>query len=43
MGGLTPVLTLDGRPIGDGKPGPITAQLTELFAQLTASSGTRIC
>ena len=43
MGGLTPVLALDGRPIGDGKPGPVTAQLTELFAQLTASSGTLIC
>jgi len=43
MGGLTPVLTLDGRPIGDGKPGPVTAQLTELFAQLTATSGTPVC
>jgi branched-chain amino acid aminotransferase len=43
MGGLTPVLVLDGRPIGDGKPGPVTAQLTELFAQLTATSGTQIC
>ena len=27
MGGLTPVLALDGRPIGDGKPGPVTARL----------------
>jgi branched-chain amino acid aminotransferase len=43
MGGLTPVLALDGRPIGDGKPGPITAQLTDLFAQLTATSGTHVC
>ncbi len=43
MGGLTPVLALDGRPIGDGKPGPVTAQLTELFAQLTATSGTPVC
>ncbi len=43
MGGLTPVLALDGRPIGDGKPGPVTAQLTELFAQLTATSGTLVC
>ena len=42
MGGLTPVLALDGRPIGDGKPGPVTAQLTELFAQLTATSGTPV-
>jgi len=43
MGGLTPVLALDGRPIGDGKPGPVTALLTELFAGLTASSGTEVC
>jgi branched-chain amino acid aminotransferase len=43
MGGLTPVLAVDGRPIGDGKPGPVTTQLTELFAQLTASSGTMVC
>jgi branched-chain amino acid aminotransferase len=43
MGGLTPVLVLDGRPIGDSKPGPVTAQLTELFAQLTATSGTLVC
>jgi branched-chain amino acid aminotransferase len=43
MGGLTPVLALDGRPIGDGQPGPVTALLTELFAQLTATSGTLVC
>jgi branched-chain amino acid aminotransferase len=43
MGGLTPVLALDGRPIGAGKPGPVTALLTGLFAELTASSGTEIC
>jgi branched-chain amino acid aminotransferase len=43
MGGLTPVLALDGRPIGDGKPGPVTAQLTDLFAQLTATGGTQVC
>jgi branched-chain amino acid aminotransferase len=43
MGGLTPVLTLDGRAIGAGKPGPVTALLTELFADLTASSGTEVC
>jgi branched-chain amino acid aminotransferase len=42
MGGLTPVLTLDGRTIGNGKPGPITATLTRLFAGLTATSGTPV-
>jgi len=43
MGGLTPVLALDGRAIGAGKPGPVTSQLTDLFAGLTASSGTEVC
>jgi branched-chain amino acid aminotransferase len=43
MGGLTPVLALDGRPIGDAQPGPVTAQLTGLFAELTATSGTQVC
>ncbi len=43
MGGLTPVLALDGRPVGDGKPGPVTGQLTQLFADLTASSSTQVC
>jgi branched-chain amino acid aminotransferase len=43
MGGLTPVLAVDGRTIGTGKPGPVTAQLTGLFAELTATSGTQVC
>ncbi|MGO8956810.1 MAG: aminotransferase class IV [Streptosporangiaceae bacterium] len=43
MGGLTPVLALDGRVIGTGKPGPVTARLTDLFAGLTADSGTPVC
>jgi branched-chain amino acid aminotransferase len=42
MGGITPVLSLDGRQIGDGKPGPVTARVTGLFAALTASSGVRV-
>ena len=40
MGGLVPVTALDGRVIGDGKPGPVTARLTELFADLVARTGT---
>lgn len=39
MGELTPVVQVDVRPIGDGKPGPMTARLSELFAKLTASEG----
>jgi len=43
MGGLTPVLALDGRQIGYGKPGRVTAQLTDLYAHLTATTGTQVC
>jgi branched-chain amino acid aminotransferase len=42
MGGIVPVLALDGRPIGTGKPGPATLRLAGLFADLTATSGTLI-
>ena len=31
FGGLTPVVEIDGRTIGDGRPGPITAQLQDLY------------
>ena len=40
MGGLAPVTAIDGRAIGDGKPGPVTARLMELFADLAARTGT---
>jgi branched-chain amino acid aminotransferase len=43
MGGLVPVLAVDGRTIGEGKPGPVTLRLVDLFAELTASSGTQVC
>jgi branched-chain amino acid aminotransferase len=39
MGELTPVIDVDGRVIGNGNPGPMTARLCELFAKLTASEG----
>jgi len=42
MGGLVPVLSVDGRPIGDGVPGPVTKRLTALFADLTATTGTPV-
>src|SRR5579859_3293697 len=42
MGGLVPVLRVDGRTIGDGTPGPVTKRLTALFADLTATTGTPI-
>jgi branched-chain amino acid aminotransferase len=31
LGGVTPVTRVDGRPIGDGKPGPITRKVGELY------------
>jgi branched-chain amino acid aminotransferase len=43
MGGITPVLALDGRQIGRGKPGPVTALVAGLFTDLTAASGTPVC
>jgi branched-chain amino acid aminotransferase len=36
MGGLVPVLTVDGRQIGDGVPGSVTMRLIKLYADLTA-------
>ena len=27
-----PIVTVDGRPVGDGKPGPLTRRLAELYA-----------
>jgi branched-chain amino acid aminotransferase len=40
MGGLVPVVRVDGRTIGDGTPGPVTRRLIALFADLTAATGT---
>jgi branched-chain amino acid aminotransferase len=42
MGGLTPVIRIDGRPIGDGRPGPVTGRLLAMFADLTARTGTQV-
>ena len=42
MGELTPVLTVDGRTIGSGAPGLLTRKLSDDYAALTATSGTRV-
>jgi branched-chain amino acid aminotransferase len=42
MGELVPVVTVDGVPVGDGRPGPVTAALTERFAELTRTEGVRV-
>ena len=42
MGGLAPVVTVDGRTIGTGRPGPVTDRLRAAYAALTARSGTPV-
>ena len=42
MGELAAVTKVDGRIIGDGRVGPMTKRLSELFAELTACEGTRV-
>jgi branched-chain amino acid aminotransferase len=42
MGGLVPVLSVDGRVIGDGAAGPLTARLTKAYADLTTTEGTPV-
>ena len=37
FGAQTPVSEIDGRPIGDGKLGPVTARLRDLYKELVAS------
>jgi branched-chain amino acid aminotransferase group I len=39
MGELSPVLEVDGRRIGEGAIGPLTAELQALYGGLTASEG----
>jgi branched-chain amino acid aminotransferase len=39
MGGVTPVLTVDGRTIGVGRPGPYVAKLAAAYAARTATEG----
>lgn len=41
MGGLTPVLAVDGRRIGTGA-GPLTERLSAAYAELTSATGTRV-
>jgi branched-chain amino acid aminotransferase len=42
MGELAPVTRVDGRAIGVGKPGSVTARLSRLFRELTAREGTSV-
>jgi len=40
MGELAPVTRVDGRVIGDGRPGQVTRRLSGLFKELTGREGT---
>ena len=39
MGELAAVTSVDGRTIGDGRPGPMTARLSALFREMTEREG----
>ncbi|MBF0388426.1 MAG: branched-chain-amino-acid transaminase [Candidatus Omnitrophica bacterium] len=38
---LIPVVKIDGRVIGDGKPGPVTLELLKLFHEVTRKDGVK--
>src|SRR5207249_7067307 len=42
MGELAGVVKIDNRLIGDGKVGPITKRLSDLYAQRTANEGVQL-
>ncbi len=42
MGGIAPVIRIDGRVIGDGRPGPLTGKLSDLLGELAATTGTPV-
>ena len=39
LGGVTPVVKIDGRPIGSGRPGPMTQRAGELYLQKVLGDG----
>ena len=43
LGELVPIVKVDGRNIGDGSAGPVTARLMHLFADLTRAQGVQVC
>jgi branched-chain amino acid aminotransferase len=42
MGELAAVTKIDNRQIGDGKVGPMTKRLSDLYVRRTASEGVRV-
>jgi branched-chain amino acid aminotransferase len=41
FGGQVPVVEIDGRPIGDGEPGPVTGRLRGLYRSLVDEEARR--
>lgn len=41
LGGVTPVTRIDGRPVGDGRPGPVTARAASLYLQACLAEAAR--
>ncbi|MGB0744018.1 MAG: branched-chain-amino-acid transaminase [Opitutales bacterium] len=39
---IVPIVKVDARPIGDGRPGPITGKFLERFRQLVSKQGTML-
>jgi len=39
---IVPVIAIDGRQINDGKPGPLTAKLREMFCELRVADGHKV-
>jgi branched-chain amino acid aminotransferase len=39
MGEITPIVRVDGRPIGTGAAGPLAVRVSELYAELTRTEG----
>jgi branched-chain amino acid aminotransferase len=37
LGGITPVTRIDGRTVGNGKPGPVTQRIADLYARYIAN------
>jgi branched-chain amino acid aminotransferase len=42
MGEIAAVIKVDGRPIGAGRPGPMSQRLNKLFAERTATEGVQV-
>jgi branched-chain amino acid aminotransferase len=42
MGELAAVTKIDNRQIGDGRAGPMTKRLSDLYAQRTATEGIQV-